>query len=192
MLFALLSLFMKWCHPEEAAVQGRMRPSNMAGLMHCMEAEDVTRRKREPLWRRWKAKGDDLSLEQGVGKLLRKGKMPLIVFTGFIHSTAGSIHTAALHPNTDNLISNLVSMHSYIAIHENIRFSGACSTRLHTFSRNVLEVNVEVSGCGSTKNFHSTHGMACVLKLVIIKKKRILALLHERQIHITAHAVIIT
>lgn len=55
-----------------------------------------------------------------MGELLRKGKMPLIVFTGFIHSTAGSIHTAALHPNTDNLIFNLVSMHSYIAIHANI------------------------------------------------------------------------
>lgn len=142
------------------------------------------------LWRRQKAKGDDLSLEQGVGKLLRKGKMPLIVFTGFIHSTAGSIHTAALHPNTDNLIFNLVSMHSYIAIHENICFSGACSTRLHTFSRNVLEVNVEVGDCGSPKNFHSTHGMACVLKLVIIKKK-LLALLHESRIHIYTHAVII-
>lgn len=49
MLLALLSLFMKWCHPEEVVVQGRMRPSNMAGLMHCMEAEDVTRRKRELL-----------------------------------------------------------------------------------------------------------------------------------------------
>lgn len=49
MLLALLSLFMKWCHPEEVVVQGRMRPSNMAGLMRCMEAEDVTRRKRELL-----------------------------------------------------------------------------------------------------------------------------------------------
>lgn len=76
MLLALLSLFMKWHHPEEAVVQGRMHPSNMAGLMHCMEAKDVTRRKREPPGRLWEAKGDDLSLEQGVGELLRKGKMP--------------------------------------------------------------------------------------------------------------------
>lgn len=162
-----------------------------AGLMRCMEAEDVTGRKRESRWRRWEAKGDDLSLEQGVGELLRKGKMPLIVLMGFIHSTAGSIHTAALHPHTDNLIFNLVSMHSYIAIHENICFSGVCSIRLHTFSRNVLEVNVEIGGCGSPKNFHSTHGMVYVLKLIIIKKKLELALLHESQIHIYAHAVII-
>lgn len=30
-----------------------------------------------------------------------------------------------IHPNTDNLIFNLVIMHSDIAIHENICFSGA-------------------------------------------------------------------
>lgn len=51
-------------------------------------------------------------------------------------------------------------------------------------------MNVEVGGCGSPKNFQSTHGMVCVLKLIIIKKKLILVLLHESQIHIYAHAVI--
>lgn len=40
------------------------------------------------------------------------------------HSRQYSHHNT--HPNIDNLIFNLVSLHSDIAIHENICFSSAC------------------------------------------------------------------
>lgn len=59
----------------------------------CVEAEDVTTVNMNCCDNGKGKVKDCLSEQDGGVERVRKGKMHLIVFTRFIHSTAGSIHT---------------------------------------------------------------------------------------------------